>query len=371
MVAELSELSVVVVGTQLSAPVPGGTGRYTSELLRTLAATQPSHARFEVFPVASSRLPYRLLARLWDRGLPPRAPDAEVVHAPTLLFPPVRRESALVVTIHDVVPWTHPETLTPRGVAFHRRMAQRAARRADLVLTPTEAVAEQVRRLVSPTAPVRAVPPPVWPLDVPADAAAYRLAVGVAEPYLLFVGTAEPRKGLDVLVAALREAGPRVPDLVVVGPTGWGDIRVDDLAARAGVASRVRVLGRVDEATLAALYAAAAAVAVPSLAEGFGLPVLEAMTLGVPVVTSDDPALLEVGAGASLVAPVGDVHTLAEQLAEAVAPGRREALAAAGRRRAQDFSAARTGELLWETYAHVAGDRRPRGSRGGTQSTGR
>ena len=367
----VAELSVVVVGTQLAAPVPGGTGRYTSDLLRTLAATRPSRARLEVFPAAGSVLPYRVLARLWDRGLPPRATEADVVHAPTLMFPPVGRATALIVTIHDVVPWTHPETLTPRGVAFHRGMAQRAARRADLVLTPTEAVAEQVRRFVAPAAPVRAVPPPVWPLVVPADAAASREAVGVEHPYLLFVGTAEPRKGLDVLVAAIREAGARVPDLVVVGPTGWGHVRVDDLAARAGVASRVHVLGRVDDATLAALYAGATAVAVPSLAEGFGLPLLEAMTLGAPVVTSDDPALVEVGSGAPLVAPVGDEHALAEQLIEVVAPGRRKGLTDAGRLRAADFSAERTGELLWDVYAQVAGEAHRGGSRGRPQSTGR
>ncbi|MDQ2755282.1 MAG: glycosyltransferase, partial [Actinomycetota bacterium] len=169
-------LSALVVATQLSAPVPGGTGRYAANVLRSLEVSRPAGAGLtaylcgDVAPdcglelpagLASRRAPvgFRALARLWERGLPPRAPDADLVHATTLMVPPTRAGSRLVVTVHDVVPWTHPETLTPRGVAFHRRMAERVARTADLLLTPTAVVAQRLEQLLQPACPVRVVPP--------------------------------------------------------------------------------------------------------------------------------------------------------------------------------------------------------------------
>ena len=374
-------LDVLVVAAQLSAPVPGGTGRYAAGVLRSLEETRPAGAQvtallcgavpegagLEVPPgVQVRRAPvgFRALARLWERGLPPHAPEADLVHAPTLLVPPVRGGTRLVVTIHDTVPWTHPETLTPRGVSFHRRMGERVAASADGLLAPTATVAAALTELLTPAHPVRVVPPAVVPVRVPDDAVARRAAYGVPGEarggdggYLLFVGTAEPRKGLDVLVEALAlDAG--LPPLVVAGPTGWGDVRVDELARAAGVGDRVTVVGRVPDADLAALYDGARALAVPSRAEGFGLPVVEAMSVGVPVVTSDDPALLEVGDGLAGVAPVGDAGALAERLAEAVAGGEApgaDASAAARRGHAARYAPSSVGQRLWAEYARVLG----------------
>jgi glycosyltransferase involved in cell wall biosynthesis len=360
--------SVHVVATQLCARVPGGTGRYVEELLRGLVRVRPQDATLtavasrdcgavEGLGAEIERLtpPLPLLARLWERGLPPRPRAHGVLHAPTLMVPPVRADVALVVTIHDVVPWTHPETLTAHGAAFHRRMGERAAREAAMIVTPTEAVAARVRELLDPRCAVLTVPPGVSVTEAPRDAAERRAARGVTRPYVLFVGTAEPRKGLDVLVAALARPALRDLDLVVIGPPGWGEVDVADMAGRAGVSERVHVTGRVDDAELAALYAGARVLAMPSRAEGFGFPVVEAMSHGVPVVVSADPALTEAAGGAATVVPIGDPAALADALAGAAADGaERDQAAVRGRDRASEFDWDRTAVAMWALYQSVA-----------------
>jgi len=297
----------------------------------------------------------KLLSRMWERGLGPAPRDADVVHATTLLVPPKRR-AALVVTIHDVVPWTHPETLTPRGLGFHRRMGARAAREADLIVTPTVAVAAQIRDILSPGAEVIAVRQGFSSdLTVPDDARERRTRHVEEDDYLLFVGTSEPRKGLDTLLDALSEPALKDQSLVVVGPRGWGGVDVGEDAQARGVGDRVTVTGRVDDADLASLYAGASLVVMPSRAEGFGLPVLEAMNLGVPVITSDDPAMREVGGGATQVFPVGDPTALGAAIARVLGDaGLRAQMIEAGRLRAQDFDWLDSARTLWGLYARLA-----------------
>ncbi|HEU4997982.1 MAG TPA: glycosyltransferase family 1 protein [Lapillicoccus sp.] len=361
-------ISVRVVATQLCARVPGGTGRYVEELVRGLVRRRPDDARVVAVAVrdcaAVDRLgvdvervapPLPVLARLWERGLPPKPRAGGVLHAPTLMVPPVPRSTALVVTIHDVVPWTHPETLTPHGVAFHRRMGERAARDAATIVTPTEAVAARVRELLDPRGAVLTVAPGVSVTAPPPDADERRAARRSSRPYVLFVGTAEPRKGLDVLVEALTRSELADLDLVVVGPPGWGDVDIGALAAAAGVSERVHVTGRVDDADLAAWYTGARVLAMPSRAEGFGFPVVEAMAHGLPVVVTADPALTEVAAGAATVVPVGEAEPLAVALAESAADGAARAeLVERGRSRAADFDWDRTAAEMWGLYGSVA-----------------
>jgi glycosyltransferase involved in cell wall biosynthesis len=305
-------------------------------------------------------LPRRALVAAWERGVGP-APAGDLVHAPALLAPP-RRRTPLVVTIHDAVPWTHPETLTPRGVAWHRRAAQYAARTADAVVVPTEAVAAELRRVLPGLSDDRlavigegasaalAAPPP----DAGARAARLALPAG---GYLLSLATLEPRKGLDVLLAAL--ADPAAPDLplLVVGQPGWGG--VDPAATAAGLglpAGRVRVLGRLSDPDLATVLHRATALVAPSRAEGFGLPVLEAMAAGVPAITSDAPALVEVGGGATLVVPADDPPALAVALRSLLGdPALHSRLGTEGRRRAAQFTWLAAARALWAVYAKVHG----------------
>lgn len=357
---------------QCLAPVPGGTGRYARELATALAAEAPSGAEVRgwtawhrtldaarVPGVAGPRrllLPRRPLTLAWERGRGPRPRRIDVVHAPTPLAPP-RDGTPQVVTVHDAVPWTHPETLTPRGVAWHRAAVERAAREADAVVVPTQAVADELAKHVSLARPALVVGEGVsGDLAVPADADTRAAALGLPEgPCLVTLATVEPRKGLDVLLDALARPGaPDVP-LLVVGQPGWGGVDVAATAAGRGLAERVRLLGRLPDADLAVVLSRATALVAPSRAEGFGLPVLEAMAAGVPVVSSDAPALVEVGGGATVTVPVGDDGALADALAEVVASEPlRARLVEAGLRRAQDFSWAGAARQLWAIYARLA-----------------
>jgi glycosyltransferase involved in cell wall biosynthesis len=355
---------------QVLAPVPGGTGRYTAEVAEALAAVAPAGSRVAGW-VAAHRddraarlsgvegprrlpLPRRALTVAWERGLPPVPRGADVVHATTLLTPPPAGRP-LVVTVHDAVPWTHPETLTPRGVRWHRAMAERIGRTADAVVVPTAAVAEALRRRVDlPERVVIAGAGVSGRLARPDGAEERAIRAGAPSGgYLLSVATLEPRKGLDVLMAALA-AVPRerrLP-LALVGQPGWGGIEPLQLAEDLGLGpDEVVVLGRLPDRELAAVMSAAVAVVVPSRAEGFGLPVVEAMAVGTPVVTSDDPALVEVGGDAALATPVGDVPALTSALTELLdQPGLRSAMATRGLARAADFSWERTAVTLWELY---------------------
>ncbi len=366
-------MRVGLVVEQLLSPSPGGTARYTREIARAVAAEliaagspRPVSAcawHRDVLPAEIPGVagPYRLrlgrraLAAAWERGLgpAPRGP-LDVVHAPTLLVPP-KRGRGLVVTIHDAIPWTHPGTLTPRGVAFHRRMAARAVRDADVVITVSEASAAELEPVLHLGDRLRVIPLGVSAdLAVPADAADRVRRLGLPESgWLVSVATLEPRKGLDVALAAL--AHPDAPDLplAVAGSPGWGGVDLAAEAHRLGLApGRVIALGSLGDANLAAVLGGAVALVAPARAEGFGLPTLEAMALGVPVVASDAAALVELTAGAALHTPVGDAPALAAALSHVASdPALRAELSAAGRRRAADFSWTRAGSATIAAYA--------------------
>ncbi|SDQ85681.1 glycosyltransferase family 4 protein [Actinopolyspora saharensis] len=359
---------LVVVAEQLLAPVPGGTGRYTRELLRALAATAPrgwevrtvvgaggEASRAEVEGVRGPRvlpLPRRALALAWQHGRGPRV-GGDSVHAPTPLFPPVGRGTGLVVSVHDTVPWTHPATLTPRGVSWHRRMVSRAARKADYVVVPTEAVAADLACRVRGPARLEVVPEGVTS-RVASGADCPELVRRLDPPrrFLLVLGTVEPRKGHETVISALAEPGLEGVSLLVVGKPGWGGVDPPGLAERHGLErSRVRWFDSVDDAELAALLRRASALVAPSLAEGFGLPVVEAMAAGVPVVHSDAPALVEVAGGAGVAVPRGDPGALAAALREVLGDPRRSAgLVETGRQRAARFDWRDSARRIWRLH---------------------
>ncbi|GAA2816621.1 glycosyltransferase family 1 protein [Saccharopolyspora taberi] len=352
---------LVAIAEQLLAPVPGGTGRYTRELLRAMASTAPSGWRLTSVvsrtgdPAAAAvdgvggprvlRLPRRALIAAWERGVP-LWPGGDSVHAMTPLAPPARRGRRLVVTVHDTVPWTHPETLTPRGAAWHRRAITRAARAADAIVVPTRAVAADLARHVDLAADVHVIGEGVT-ASVTAESSA---RLDLPPRYVLVVGTVEPRKGHEHLVRALAE--PDAPDLalVVVGSPGWGAVDLRRIAADHGLApERLRLLGGVTDAELAEVLRRAAALAAPSLAEGFGLPVLEAMAAGVPVIHSDAPALVEVAGGAGIEVPRADHRALAAALRTAADAPDRDRIEA-GRRRAAEFTWERAAREVWRLH---------------------
>jgi glycosyltransferase involved in cell wall biosynthesis len=358
---------------QALAPVPGGTGRYSVELAAALARTanpgdsvtswtawHGDMAPAVVAGVTGPRrlpVPRRALAEGWRYGAGPAPRGADVLHAPTLLVPPHRRYP-LVVTIHDAVPWTHPETLTPRGVRWHRAMAERAARTAGAIGVPTQAVADDLAEVLPA---MRGVPVHVLGAGVaravlrepdPDYAESVTAALTLPDRFVLSLATLEPRKGLDVLIDGLATIGAAAPTLLVVGQAGWGGVDPAASASRAGLPpGRLRVLGRLGDPELAVVLRRATMLVAPSRAEGFGLPVAEAMAVGTPVVCSDVPALVEVAGGAAAVVPRGDAGALAAAIAKLLDDSaERDRMAVAGRARAAVFDWDRVAERAWALY---------------------
>ena len=275
------------------------------------------------------------LGHAWEQGaLPLAARAAELLLSPANAAPLASRRN--VVVIHDTAPFQDPSWYGRAYGAWHRAILPRLARRARLVIVPSEHVrAELAERFGVPAERLRAVAPGVDPsFSQPPDPVPLLRRLGLSRPYVLAVGTDSPRKNLgllDAIAPALAEAGL---DVAVAG-SGRSYLP----ATRATGARR---LGYMPDSELPALYAGAAAFAMPSLYEGFGLPCVEAMAAGTPVVAADRAALPEACGGAALLADPRDPRAFAAALLEASGP-ERERLSAAGRERA--------GELTWERTA--------------------
>lgn len=374
-----------VIVDQMVSPVPGGIGRYTEELTRELIRIAPAGCDVAgyvsassphdldtlrtllpgISAIRSSRLRRRELQWAWALGLG-RAAGRGMVHAPSLLAPLGRHNrlsqsgDQVIVTIHDVVPWTHPESLTPRGVAWHKAMARRAHRYADAVIVDTHAVAGQLSEIMDFGDRIRVISAAVSSkLALPVDVDARAKQLGLPEKYLLSVGTLEPRKGLAPLVQSLREASDVDLPLLVVGPPGWGDIDLAKLAADAGLPDgRVRAMGFLADADLAVALHRASAFVFPSLAEGFGLPVIEAFSLGTPVIHSSDPAVVEVAGGAGITVDLEPQVSYPERLAAAITsvvsdPVLAQRLRFAGIDRSRTFSWHDSADKVWQLHADL------------------
>ncbi|MFM8238241.1 MAG: glycosyltransferase family 4 protein [Actinomycetota bacterium] len=355
--------SIALHAGQLLQPVPGGIGRYVRALLDRLPEAGASVTAFAAGPrptdlpagtpwvdLGSPRGSLRYEA--WHRlGRPRVGIAADVVHAPSLAVPSTDRP--LVVTVHDVAFLRMPETTTRRGVAFHARGLDRARRRAAVIITPSAFTRRELVAEGFPAERIEVVPlgvdPPGVRSDPEVDAAV--AAVGVRAPYVLTVGTVEPRKDIPTIVAVVDRARRRVPDLtlVVVGPPGWGEVRGLDR-------SFVRVLGDQPWPVVDALYRRATVFCSASRYEGFGLPALEAMARGAPTVATTGSATEEFVDGAGLTFAPGDVDAGTAAIEELVDDdAARARLGEAGRTRAGALTWARSVQAHLPVYARAAG----------------
>jgi glycosyltransferase involved in cell wall biosynthesis len=352
-----------------------GVGRYVEHLVRELAALAGPELVATAFTLRGAGAlpaavppgvtvrhrpaPARALQTAWRRvDLPPvewLTGRLDVFHGTNFVLPPLRRAGG-VLTVHDLSYLRVPETVSAASLRY-RELVPRGLRRAAVVLTPSEAVAAEVRAEYGRGDQVVATPLGVdasWFDAVPADPgwlAGHRLP----ERYLLFVGTVEPRKGLPGLLRALRllhDADPATPPLVLVGPPGWGPA----LKTAALPAGAVVVAGYLGSGELRRVVAGAAALVFPTRYEGFGLPPLEAFAAGTRVVASDLPVIREVTGTLATLVPVGDDVALAEALAKVLSEPDTDAAWVARRARARDFSWAETARRTYAAYERA--DRR-------------
>lgn len=361
----------------------GGIGRYTRELLRALAAADTeSHYRL-IFashsiahplpPLPSNFHPLHLpvddiwLVRIWHRARLPLPVNwltgpIDIFHSPDFTLPPVRRETRTLLTVHDLSFIRDPESTTAVLREYLNAVVPRSVARADHVLADSLATRDDLVALYR-TPPEKisvlysGVHESFQPVTDPATLAAVRARYDLGDaPFILAVGTLQPRKNYVRLIrafAAISNLQPPTPSLqlVIAGGKGWLYDSIFAEVKRLGLPDRVLFPGFVADADLPALYSAARVLAYPSTYEGFGLPMLEAMACGTPVVTSTASCLPEVAGDAALLVPPTDVDALAAALDRALADETLRAdLIAKGRARARQFSWANSARQLLEIY---------------------
>ena len=332
--------------------MPGGTGIAAIEVARELAmrsdvevigvAGRHRHPPTDGFapPIAVNSLPIGgpLLVESWLRLGWPKVEsvvdNADIVHSTTII--PPATSLPLVVTIHDLAFLRHPDFFTARGNKVFRRSLDIMLNKADMVLCSSQATLEDCVTAGFSSDRLRHVPLGVRAQAITdEDRTRVRATYDLPEQFVLFVGTLEPRKNLTRLIAALgslRDA----PPLVVVGMAGWGD-------EAPSTAHDVRFTGFVPAHDLPALYEACTVFAFPSILEGYGLPVIEAMAHGAAVVTSRGTSTEEVAGGAAVLVDPLSVESIAAGVSEAMA----------NRDQLRVGSIARAAEVTWSSSAEA------------------
>jgi glycosyltransferase involved in cell wall biosynthesis len=347
-----------------------GIGRYTLETLSRLTLTGHEWFLYSHKPIiigdwkmdnvhlCTDNLTGGMLRMLWEQSLMPYRASQDKIdlfwspahRLPTLLPSRIAR----VVTIHDLV-WKHAgETMRPLNRWLDSTLMPEAVRLADRIITVSAHTAtDLLREMPNAQGKVHIIPLGVSSL-APAASRESLTSLGLVEPYFLFVGTLEPRKNL----ARLLEAFSRLPDslrysavLAIAGGNGWGGVDVATIARKYGVQDRVRVLGYVSEDHLATLYTHALFLAMPSLYEGFGLPLIEAMSRGTSVLTSNCASMPEVAGDAGILVAPNDVGSITQGLLKLLSNNvQRGILASRAIANSERFSWTRAAENTMKTF---------------------
>lgn len=302
----------------------------------------PCHHRWEKWLLAAELLPHRL----------------DVLHSPDFI-PPVAGAARRVITVHDLSFLYFPEHLTAESRRYYNEQIGWAVQEADAIAADSEHTRQDlVTRLGVAPDKVKAIhlaADPIFSEPVRKRELDLTMAhFGLRPGYVLFVGTLEPRKNIPTLLHAygqLRQADITIPPLVLAGSKGWLYDEIFATVDALGLNSSVIHLEGVTDRQLAHLYHGAILLALPSWYEGFGLPALEAMSSGCPVIASDRASLPEVVGQAGVLLDANDVGAWADALATLLRDeGQRQALAAKGRKQAATFSWRKTAEATLRLY---------------------
>ena len=370
----------MIVGIDITplTKTPTGIGLYTRHLLRELvvldgpagfcglaAGVRPLDK--ENIPVRYRRVPVpsRLMYQAWARLKRPWADmllgGLDVFHAVNYVLPPLKHARG-VLSIHDLGFLRNPEWFSPKVMKPFARAIREDALRADAVIAVSGATRDDIVSLLGiPHEKIRVIHEAADDTfkPVPRDIAGRQVrdALGVTGPYLLFVSTVEARKNVTGLLTAFSRAD--LPhQLVVAGGAGWRSAEVFELAEKLGLNDRVVFTGYLrDRSLLPALYSAADAFVFPSWHEGFGLPVLEAMACGTPVLVADTSSLPEAAGDAGRCLPPHDEAAWTDALAQAMHDSAWRAEASErGRARARQFTWARTAVQTVASYRRAFGE---------------
>jgi glycosyltransferase involved in cell wall biosynthesis len=335
-----------------------GIGRFTDELIRSLQqqpdiSVAPYVLSFRTTPQPDTiKLPYpaALAHRCWSHSRWPPAErwlgEADVVHGTNYVVPPPRRPT--VVSVHDTTPFMMPSTVSSVARRFPAIIG-RAVEEGAWVHTISNNAAEELRVLLATDRVVTVYPGPVHGSAMPTE-----LPPGVRPPFVLAIGTVEPRKNHARLVTAFAAARRDVTglQLVLAGAAGAASHDVDETIARLGLGNaHVIQTGFVDDGVRAALLRDATALAYPSLDEGFGFPLLEAMASDIPIVASNAGAIPEIAGEAALLVDAGDVDALAAGIVAVCTDDElRHRLTTAGQLRLARYSWAQTATSMVALY---------------------
>lgn len=351
----------IVIDSQATAGQATGFGRYVRNLVPALRAIAPPGVTF--VPVTTVRKNLRTPARiLWDNvGLPVVA----ATKRPDLLFvpafsAPVLWPGKLVVTCHDLIGRLFPGSFSRSARFYWSHLLPRSMRHADHILTISDATKRDIVRLLGiPDSRITVTPLGVEPGFQPdtgtVRAAEVRARYRLPRPFCIAVGTIEPRKNYPFLIDAFAVSKREDHDLVIVGKRGWDARAVEQRIRQLHVDERVHVLEYVEEADLVTLLGCATALLFPSRYEGFGLPVLEAMACGTPVVATTTSSVPEVGGDAVLYADPADRQLWAAHIGRIIADAQLRAdLRQRGLARAATFTWHRTAQLTLDALLRTA-----------------
>ncbi|PSR23070.1 MAG: glycosyltransferase family 1 protein [Sulfobacillus acidophilus] len=303
------------IGHYIRALVSTYAARYPDDVVKAFVQPNVSLDAVDCLAVAHS-LSSR--GRIWyeQRQIPRRLRHEvyDVVHFPDYQLPWLTPLPRTVMTVHDLAAFVLPDVFPQSKTRVKQFLMRRSVRLARRIIVPSKATRQDLIDILSvPPEKIRVIPHGVKPLGRPLPERVY------ARPYFLAVGTVEPRKNFSGLIRAyhlLRERRKDVPDLVIAGRLGWMYEETLALPAKLGVAESVKFLQYVSEEILSALYRDAIALVYPSYYEGFGLPVIEAMQMGLAVITSSTSALAELGENSVWRVDPRDIDSIAQQMAE-------------------------------------------------------
>lgn len=272
----------------------------------------------------------------------------DLLHCTSII--PFASDAKMVATIHDLAFLKFPQFFSRRGNSVFRRSLKILLKRADMLICSSQSTLEDCVEFGFSRDRLAHVPLGVSAPLVMTTREQIKNRYNLPEKYLLFVGTLEPRKNLSRLISALETLGDSAPDLVVVGANGWGD--TSETAKHAGrVKTRVHFAGFVQPGDLGAIYSSAEALCYPSLMEGFGLPILEAMSYGTPVVTSKGSSTQEVAGNAAILVDPLNVASIADGISLAL--NQKSELSRLGLTRASEMTWQSTAKKTAEVYEQV------------------